>query len=256
MKEEIVELKKRIRQGNRRYHALEERCDDLTTLVMHLSDAVEKEQEEDKSEPANDMDWLIDLDFGNVRPIYAENANVRRGEEEKKKSAAEELIILDMVDEDEPNVVGSQNVEDDHQPTAFDALMDLVIPVAEVTAINLPVADSSLADEHVNVGENDTSTSDMPPPPTPIVTVQPPTPHTSQDAPTSLLEVPNVPQQPGKISSQPKSRSRSNSEVGSEPRRSPRLRSKSPSPTPPVVPAKRSADSSGEEPISKRKRGE
>ena len=74
---------------------------------------------------------------------------------------------------------------------------------------------------------------DPPPPPsTPAVTIEPPTPHTSQDVPlvlpAALLEVPAA---PDSSISNAKKRSRSPSPSGSsEPRRSPRIRSASPLP--------------------------
>jgi hypothetical protein len=112
--------------------------------------------------------------------------------------------------------------------------------------------------------------SGMPPPPTPIVTLQPPTPVTSQEAvpsaPTTLLDVPVIPasEQDKVLNTVEKPRSRSTSIVVSDPRRStriasrsptprrsPRIRSKSPTPTP-LIPTKRPSDDSEEGSSSKR----
>jgi hypothetical protein len=109
---------------------------------------------------------------------------------------------------------------------------------------------------------------DMPPPPTPTVTLQPPTPHTSQEAaasgPTTLLKVPedltvvkvtepgtNLPE--SSIPQSGNTRSRSTSIADAEPRRSPRLQSRSPTPIPSIVPQKRKSDRSGE-PLGKKPR--
>ena len=72
-----------------------------------------------------------------------------------------------------------------------------------------------------------------PPPSTPAVTIQPPTPHTSQDLPLALpARLLEVPAEPDTSTSKGKKRSRSPSPSGSsEPRRSPRLRSPSPLPS-------------------------
>ena len=79
------------------------------------------------------------------------------------------------------------------------------------------------------------SHSDMPPPP-PTLTLQPPTPQTSQEAaiaaPTTHLQVPMVPHMQEREQTRPRSRSRSPAPPVSERRRSPRLNSPVPSPEP------------------------
>jgi len=111
---------------------------------------------------------------------------------------------------------------------------------------------------------SDTSTTlqpNMPPPPTPLLKLQPPTPVTSQEAassqPTTHLEVPSDPSgSQAPVSNPPKASGRkagkSTPEIDSEPRRSPRLRSKSP--TPSALPAKRQAEGSGDERSRKKAR--
>jgi hypothetical protein len=104
-----------------------------------------------------------------------------------------------------------------------------------------------------------------PPPLTPAVTLQPPTPYTSQEGaaaePSTLLNVPandtqdpNIQDPDGISPDAPIGHWRSASHAGSEPRRSPRLQSRSPSPLPPSIPAKRKADDSGVDVAAKKGR--
>jgi hypothetical protein len=157
--------------------------------------------------------------------------------------------------------------------TVADAKLSSVVPdnlveIAEEMPMvpHLAEAQSANRADHLKTTQ---TRSDMPPPPTPTVTLQPPTPQTSQEdensTPTVLLQVPvttsgadqigadNIQGPPGGKS---RSRSRSTSVAVSERRRSPRIHSRSPTPTPSSVPAKRSADISKEEPVAKRPREE
>ena len=109
--------------------------------------------------------------------------------------------------------------------------------------------------------------SDMPPPPppslppsqAPVVTVEALTPQTSQENEaanlTTRLEVPTSPNIEGTSTEARRSRSRSVSTANGSPRRSPRNLSRSRSPSPFALPAKRNADVIAEEPARKKARG-
>ena len=152
---------------------------------------------------------------------------------------------------------------EDEEAKTFDVQMDEVVPRAELLNVEVPKND----DLPLHVSEGTADDSDMPPPPTPTVTLQPPTPLTSQEAansaPSTLLQVPvnttvmDDESGPNTIRPEPSgsgssaSRSRSTS---LEPRRSPRLRSRSPTPIPSILPQKRSADGSAATPAAKKSR--
>jgi hypothetical protein len=152
---------------------------------------------------------------------------------------------------------------EDEEAKTFDVQMDEVVPRAELLNVEVPKND----DLPLHVSEGTADDSDMPPPPTPTVTLQPPTPLTSQEAansaPSTLLQMPvnttvmDDESGPNTIRPEPSgsgssaSRSRSTS---LEPRRSPRLRSRSPTPIPSILPQKCSADGSAATPAAKKSR--
>lgn len=165
-------------------------------------------------------------------------------------------------------------------PSAKEDVPPIIIDVDEPKTVNDGPMD-------VDVGPMNIDTGPIDPPPPPSVTLHPPTPKTSQEAatsvPTTLLQVPEiipssqqldsgtdqdegtvalVPYTPSRSSSvEPRrsSRLRSRSPTPApsstvEPRRSSRLGSKSPTPSPSSIPTKRPSESSGEEPIAKKSR--
>lgn len=247
MKGEMSDLRRRLRESYRRYQNLTEQYERLSSRIdLHF-----KMPESEGNRVPNDTAMEVDdertgrgvpkdgvhaTDVGGERTVPVDERPkdvegdvvglvppMSTGEKKNEKEKPKDLRPVDglpKVVEGEDRAEGSQSSKQKED----------VAGVADVQAN---------AQKEVNplkVGNNvapqfskHTLDSDMPPPPAPVVTVQPPTPHTSQEAglaqPTTHLEVPkestigttsNSADNPPKASS--KSRSRSTS-VFSEERR-------------------------------------
>jgi hypothetical protein len=220
---------------------------------------VEKRDETGTTDEDRDFNGFVDIDQVNVRPVEEERATT-------EVRSLEDLRPVEEVD-----------AVEDVRPVKEVGPVDAVAPVVvvedakdesstlntESVSTNMPPPPSPLSPP---TGGSDHAPS--PPPPTPAVTLQPPTPLTSQEdkvaESTTLLDVPNTSladQRPDPGTQLPdvsqsksaKSRARSTSVAMTEPRRSPRLRSQSPLP-PSSLPAKRSSDNSVDQPAVKKAR--
>jgi hypothetical protein len=176
--------------------------------------------------------------------------------EEKIREQAEELAMrMDTV----PDVQHMMSAVQTEDAPASNAVQH------ESSAVQTEEAQASNADATYD-GKATTASSSMPPPPPPppphpAVTLQPPTPQTSQEevVQMTLLEVPvDVAHESASTTATEEPdlrrspRHRSPSPLPStEPRRSPRLRS--PSPLPSSLPSKRPADSGDEGPAKRRR---
>jgi hypothetical protein len=180
----------------------------------------------------------------------------------------EELVINDQ--DDDIDEVTMPPVEEEHISANSARAVTQLDFSAPATGLEVREHSIGVADLPADMPPPPQPTSPPPPTPsppplTPAVTLQPPTPYTSQEGaaaePSTLLNVPaNDIQDPdiqdpdGISSDAPIGHWRSASHAGSEPRRSPRIQSRSPSPLPPSIPAKRKADDSGVDVAAKKGR--
>lgn len=204
-------------------------------------------------EVQEDVTMMNEVDNETMKEIVgAEGAKKKVGDADNAEDVAD---VADVAEEDSPEKKDAVNEEAEEE-------------VAGKDVVGNEVTEDVVAENEVTGNEGPLQpTSDMPPPSTPTVTLQPPTPQTSQEGetsvPTSLLQVPinntgmhvvdaenNLPTE-SKI---PPSDTKSISDVVAEPRRSSRIRSRSPTPVPSVVPTKRKTEASGDEPVAKKAR--
>lgn len=233
------------------------------------------------AEEAGPMDLRADNDIGEVRPEEPRDVVVRPSDGTPKEDRTEEARPEDVrPEEPKPKDVQQMGVrpiesffywkkKEKRVEGPNDTLQDgerEVTNVSEERGKRTGVTDLA---ESLDVTGVSASQSEMLPPATPAVKIQPPTPVTSQESttgPQSHLAVPEessstlvnpsgsqVPEVPEV--SKPLTRSRSTSAANSDLRRSPRLRSKSPSPLPFfTAPAKRPADTVDDAPFVKKQR--
>jgi hypothetical protein len=228
------------------------------------------------------MDESSESDDESVQIIERPNDVKMAGDERKWENIEENIVIHDLDEEMKDAKEDVENIEQ-VQPAGEESVsansargvtqLDCALP-----ALGLDVRESSVGMVDVpedmpppqspptraapsNMASPPPPPISSPPPLPPAVTLQPPTPLTSQEGvtaePAKLLDVPATGvQDPDGTSSDdaPKGHSRSASQEGSEPRRSPRLHSRSPSPLPSSIPAKRSADDSANHLAPKRGR--
>lgn len=246
----VIGLARRLDEKGYAINDLEERLRKVEDLLAVRVDAEADIEEVNKGQEVQQSEPLADVVMGDTTV----NANEGDADLSSKDTAPTDV-------EDE-SAMADENRRS--------ALSEEIRPT-ELAEEDRPSALAEVSDRSALANESSAMAPPPPPPPAPpAVTLQPPTPQTSQEAAnqTTLLAVPTdanleplgdaSTQSTAVADSQPHQlvRGRSSSPLPStEPlRRSPRLRS--PTPSPSTVPTKRSSDNTVEEQVSKKQRGE